>query len=102
MFGISLPELFTIVCVILVLVRPVDMPVLVRYYKAAIKKVWYFQKEATTLNKSFNQSLLGEYEEDKHFVRGDDGKFYQAFDINELKSNKKARSSHGKKAVLKN
>lgn len=98
MFGISLPELFIIFCVILILVRPADLPTIAKYYKIATKKARYLKLEAGKLYGSIHNALIGPDEDNKRFVLGVDGKMHEAFDIDELKRSK--ISSSKKKKVL--
>jgi Sec-independent protein translocase protein TatA len=88
MFGISLPELFIIACVVLVLVKPSDLPIIAKYYKIIFTKLTSLKKEAQKLYNSVHKAILGEEEdneEEKKFIRGQDGKLYEAFDIKDLK-----------------
>lgn len=88
MFGISLPELFIIICVILILVRPADLPAIAKYYKIAMKKLRNLKLEAGKLYGSVHDALIGPDEDSKRFILGADGKMHEAFDIDELKRKK--------------
>ena len=88
MLGISLPEFLIIACVVLVLVKPGDLPVIAKYYKLLLNKVSFLKKELYKLYDLAHNALLGNEANEgssKNYVRGNDGKMYEVFDIDEHK-----------------
>ena len=99
MFGISLPEFLIIACIAIVLIKPKDIPTIAKYSKIIFKKINYFKKEASKLYGQIHEALIDkdEIKEEQNFIQGDDGKIYEAFNIDDLKSTKKTTKSKKKK-----
>lgn len=98
MFGISFPELLIIACVGFVLIKPTDLPTISKYYKLISKKLLVVKNEATKMLGTFHD-MFNEADEPEHkMIKGDDGKFYEAFDISELKLPKKRKRAPRSKA----
>lgn len=90
MFGISLPEFLIIACIAIILIKPKDIPTLAKYSKIIFKKINYFKKEVSKLYGQVHKALIGEDDkEEQNFIQGDDGKIYEAFNIDDLKPTKK-------------
>jgi Sec-independent protein translocase protein TatA len=90
MFGISLPEFLIIACIAIVLIKPKDIPVLAKYSKIIFKKINYFKKETSKIYGQVHEALIGkDGKEEQNFIQGDDGKIYEAFNIDDLKPKKK-------------
>jgi Sec-independent protein translocase protein TatA len=103
MFGISLPEFLIIACIAIVLIKPKDIPTIAKYSKIIFKKINYFKKEASKLYCQIHEALIDkdEIKEEQNFIQGDDGKIYEAFNIDDLKSTKKTTKSKKKKLRIK-
>jgi Sec-independent protein translocase protein TatA len=98
MFGISLFEFLVIACIAIVLIKPKDIPTLAKYSKIIFKKINYFKKEATKIYGQIYEALIGkdEINKEQNFIQGDDGKIYEAFNINDLKPKNKITKSKKK------
>ncbi len=85
MLGISLPEFLIITCIAIILVKPTDLPIIAKYYRMCLNKIASLKKEANTLYHLVQGSILEDKEKDGlvKYVRGNDGKMHEAFDIKE-------------------
>lgn len=102
MFDISWSEFFLTAAVALIVVGPNEMPALLRNVGKGLKVV---NKFANDFKKQFDDllemeelkemksQLEGEITDAKKRIKGDDGEFYEAYDVSELKDFSKINST---------
>lgn len=99
MLGISLSEFIVILCIAVVLIRPEDMPTIIKMVKSFLKKISLLKKEysktMTKLQKELD--LEDDFEDDNQIILDANGRPQIAYDIEELKGNFKAKSSTKKR-----
>jgi sec-independent protein translocase protein TatB len=80
MFEFSLSELLLIGVVILIFIKPEDLPAMLRSFGKIVGKVRAYSNEITALfdEKKINDNITK--------VLGDDGKMHIAYDVNELEN----------------
>mgnify|MGYP005872084289 CR=1 FL=1 len=85
MLGISLTEFAVIICAAVILIKPEDMPVIIKVAKSFLKRITALKKEySSTIHKLQKEFDLDE-EESKTIIDAN-GKPYIAYDIEDLKS----------------
>lgn len=96
MFGISLIELFIIVILAIIIIKPKEYPYVIskirnlyqqlrKSYSLAITEINQMKNQIVTLDETNKlKSDIENLDHDIKKVIGDDGKLYDAYDINDL------------------
>lgn len=92
MFGISIGELFIVLLVALAIIRPNDMSVLAKNYRAFMKNFTGIKSQITDSVSQIHNQLIDIGAEDKleekpeadnyHYILDSDGKLQKAYNIN--------------------
>lgn len=95
MFDLSFAELVVIAVIAIMVVGPNELPTMLRTIGGWIRKVRKLSVELTQYLEELDtngdiKSLQGEFRETEKFIKGDDGKVYQSFDISDVLDSSKA------------
>jgi len=87
MLGVSFSELVIIILIAVVLLKPKDLPYIIKGFKKVYHKVMQFKEEM----RPYYGEIYKEVEEEVRYVLDDKGVAHEAYDISEWKErNRKA------------
>jgi len=89
MFGISLPELLIIIIVALLILKPSDLPTIGRHYRSLLKSLNQVKSHVRSFYDQTHNFLLEQNEHKQSYIKGDDGRYHRAYDVEELQIVKK-------------
>lgn len=92
MLGISFSEFIVVIVVMVVLIRPADLPKLVKLYRVFINKFFTFKEEISNTVTTMHNEIMGDNQDEnnkvslsKHsYILGKDGKLHKSYDIRSL------------------
>ena len=94
MLDFSLAELLLVIVVAVIFIGPKDVPVIVRAIAKLLRQMKVLSAEIkktfdTLAEESGIEPATGEAMPKIHLIKGDDGNFYESYDVMELSANKK-------------
>jgi len=89
MFGISFSELITIALIAVVLLKPKDLPYIMKGFKKFYRKIMQFKEDM----RPYYGEFYKEVEEEVRYVLDDKGVAHEAHDISEWKEKKRNKSN---------
>lgn len=101
MFDISFGEILVVIIVAIVFIGPKDMPVVIRAIVRGMVQIKRFCHEVKEMfdqiaKESGISDIKDELDDDIHYIRGNDGKLYPAYDMDDFidKNNLPSTSRH--------
>jgi sec-independent protein translocase protein TatB len=93
MFDLSLAEVLLIVVVTVIFIGPKDLPVVVRAIAKAMRQVRSLASEVRQAFEDLGketgiQDVTDSLNEEMRMIKGDDGQFYEAYDVDKLPGRK--------------
>jgi Sec-independent protein translocase protein TatA len=86
MLGISFYEFIIVAIVACVVIRPKDVPTVIKFFKVLYKKFMKLKKEILSYYKEFHDEVIDEeVEEENGFILDEQGVLQKTYDISELK-----------------
>lgn len=102
MLGISFSEFIIVAIVACVVMRPKDVPVVIKFFGAVYKKIMRLKKEFFSYYQEFHNEVIDEEVElDNGFILDEKGIPQKVYDISELKESALNRGKGKTKAVKK-
>lgn len=105
MFDISFGELILVLAVAVMFIGPKELPVVVRACARGIFRIKHFMHEVRLVMdelaeesgvSDIKREMEEEYARDVKMIRGDDGKWYEAYDISDFVPKNEAVKMSGK------
>ena len=98
MFGISFSELFIILLIAAVFVRPKDIPHIAKGLRRAYNHFMRLKKEVMSYYEQFHNELE-EIESETKYIIDQNGKSQIAYDVSDLENLRPKKSSNKKKKI---